>query len=471
MTILDTNTKRGVLAVAGCILVDISVGEINLLGFLYPYFVSYFRLFNPGLKLEDMRAIPTYWLIAQVYSCPLGIYTYKKIGFRNTYLLFITSFCIIQWVSSHITNWRLFSFVYGISGGTSQGALLILPIYCCWRYFNKIHKPKVSGLVLSAYALSPLFTSYLALYAINPDNQRQSVVGDDGRKYFPEEVAMRVPGFLRVFGLVCFVVGFTGTFMVTEPLVDDSPGNEYEMALLSSTLPKDVDMKTVRKRVEEEKRQSMTDRVENIEVVGLDEAKRLFGMYDFRSMYAVMVISFLFPHLMNFTFKSIGLEYLEDDVYVTRVGSLGAAVNALSRLFVGLAYQRFGYKKVGLAILVTEVATAVLYIPFAANKATYLLGTVAFEVTYGGQLGMYPLVSDQLFGKKGAMYYSYLYSSFTLSLILSLNGYSFILGVVSQYGAFLIVAGVTAIALPFVLRIAHIEEGSRSLVGDNYFSG
>lgn len=468
---LDNNFQRGVLAVFGSVLVDISVGEINLLGFLYPYFISYFRLYNPGLKIEDMRAIPTYWLLAQIYSCPLGIYMYTKIGFRYTYLIFVTSFCLVQWLSSYITNFSLFAFIYGMSGGTSQGALLILPIYCCWRYFDKIHKPKVSGAVLSAYALSPLFTSYLALYAVNPHNESQTLLGDDGKHYFTEEVAMRVPGFLRMFGVVCAIIGYLGTFMVLEPIVEKKGGNEYEMALLSSTLPKDSDISVVKRKIEEEKKRSLDDRVDNITHVSISEALSLFKLEDFRSMYVIMIISFMFPHIMNFTFKSIGLAHLKNDAYVTFVGSLGAAINALSRLFVGLAYQKYGYRKLGLAIFCTEIATAVLYIPFASNGATYLLATAAFEITYGGQLGMYPLVSDQLFKKKGAMYYAYLYSSFTFSLIIGLNGYSFITNHFGQYTAFLVVAAITLIALPFILRIAHLEAGSRSVIdSSNYAS-
>ena len=235
----ETNFQRGILAVIGSILVDIAVGEINLLGFLYPYFVSYFRLHNPDVTMEDMRAIPTYWLLAQIYSCPLGIYTYTKIGFRNTYLLFVTSFCIVQWLSSYITNFKVFAFVYGISGGTSQGALLILPLYCCWRYFAAEHKPKISGMVLSAYALSPLFTSYLALFAINPDNARQTLQGSDGKLYFDESVASRVPGFFRMFGVVCLIVGYAGSFMIIEPLyhqgeVNHGDTSAYELAILDS---------------------------------------------------------------------------------------------------------------------------------------------------------------------------------------------------------------------------------------------
>ena len=473
----DTNFKRGVLAVAGSILVDISVGEINLLGFLYPYFVAYFRIYDKSITIEDMRLIPICWLLAQIYSCPLGVYVYSKIGFRYTYLLFITTFCLIQWVSSYITNFKLFAIIYGFSGGTSQGALLILPIYCCWRYFAAKHKAKVSGMVLSAYALSPLFTSFLALYAINPDNLRQTDIADNGKKYFPEEVAHRVPDFLRLFGIVCAVVGYTGTFMMLEPLTFEDEimeSNAFEMAILDSGAEggkSPASPQEMRESIVVKRKEQLSEQIQNISPVSLTEAKNLFKVDEFKYIYLIMVLGFMFPHMMNFSFKSIGLDYLQDDNYVTVVGSIGAVVNALSRLFVGMAYQSYGYLRIGLAILTIEVIIALLYVPLAGNKLTYFINTVLFEITYGGQLGMYPLLSDMMFKKKGAICYAYLYSSFTISLIVVLNLYSYLKQWISLYAPFFVVAIISMAALPWILKIGRMEDGARSIIGHDPLSG
>src|SRR3990167_8008944 len=465
---LNTNFKRGVLAVIGSVLVDISVGEINLLGFLYPYFVSYFRKFDPTLVVEDMRVIPTYWLLAQIVSCPLGIYMFGKIGLRPTYCLFVTSFCVVQWLSSYITNFTWFSILYGISGGTSQGALLILPIYYCWRYFPAEYKPTISGIVLSAYALSPLFTSYLALFTVNPRNIPPVEDPLTGKKYFPDEVADQFPYFLKLFGVVCFIVGIGGTFLVWEPLSpeDEIKGNDYEMALLDSQMPKDLDhaeLKSRRETIEAQRRKQLQKQISNIAQISLGEAKELFNQPDFRTLYLVMVIGFIFPHMMNFSFKSIGLSKLKDDHYVTMEESIGAIVNALSRLAVGLAYQKFCYRVVGFTILGISIVTSLLYLPSANNSFTYLIATIFFEVTYGGQLGLYPLVSDRLFKEKGAATYSYLYNSFTFSLIFSLNMYTYTKSWFGEYTPFVIVAILASASYPFVAKVATAQEEGENL--------
>jgi hypothetical protein len=98
----DSNFSRGVLAVIGNLLIDLAIGELNLLGFLYPYFIAYFRLTDPTITLKDMSIIPMLWMTTQIISMPLGIYIYMLLDFRKTYLIFITSFCTVQFISTHL---------------------------------------------------------------------------------------------------------------------------------------------------------------------------------------------------------------------------------------------------------------------------------------------------------------------------------------------------------------------------------
>lgn len=100
----------------------------------------------------------------------------------------------------------------------------------------------------------------------------------------------------------------------------------------------------------------------NITHVTLGEAKNLFKMDVFRWFYILSTVCFIFPHMMNFSFKTIGLAGLKNDAYVTFVGSCGAATNAIVRLVSALAYQKFGYMKIGLAILALEIITAIFYL-------------------------------------------------------------------------------------------------------------
>ena len=114
---LLNNVQRGIISVIGCILVCISVGEINLLGFIYPYFIAYFISCGNEANMSIITTLPIIWVLVQTFSNPFGIYMYTKLGFRGTYFLFMTSFCIAQFASSYITNIWLFIVFYAVSGG------------------------------------------------------------------------------------------------------------------------------------------------------------------------------------------------------------------------------------------------------------------------------------------------------------------------------------------------------------------
>jgi len=371
----------------------------------------------------------------------------------------------MHWVSSFIKNLTLFTIVYGFGGGTSQGALLIIPIYCCWRYFDAVHKPKVSGVVLSAYALAPLFTSYLAFYAINPNNAKQSVLGEDGLMYFDTDVAMRVPYFLRLFGTVCPIVGYIGTLFVLEPLraVKEEDEKLLEIGKDNKNSNTEVRVQNILNQaaIKEEKQKKLDDQIDNIAHVSLSEALSLFKKPTFISLYVIMIICYIFPHLMNFTFKSIGLQSLKNDAFVTFVGSLAAIMNAISRIIVGLSYQKLGYLPIGLTIVVIQVIISLTYLRTSHNKLTYLISTCAFELTYGGQAGLYPLLCDHLFKKKGGTYYAFLFSSFTVSVIISLNGYTFLNRWYGQWVPFIAVAIIALCSLPFIFRVGKVDKDCR----------
>jgi len=96
-----------------------------------------------------------------------------------------------------------------------------LPLYCGWRYFPPEYKPRISGILLSAYALAPIFSSIVAKRIINPDNLSPSILYPDiepKAKYFPPAVADNIPKFFTVFGLGTLALGTLGILLITDPL-------------------------------------------------------------------------------------------------------------------------------------------------------------------------------------------------------------------------------------------------------------
>jgi MFS family permease len=210
-----SNTTKGVFAIIGCLFVDVSVGEYNLLSFLYPYFGSYFHYKDRSITVDNTPIIGAVWLLCQIFSGLFGVVLNGYLGYRLTFFFFIVIFCAGQFAASYVTNFYAFIFCYAIPGGTAQGALMVLPLYCAWRYFPASKKPLISGIILSAYALAPILSSFVSHRLINPENI--DVVEVDGTKVFPQEIADRTPNFIRVFTAVCFVLGTFGVLLIVEP--------------------------------------------------------------------------------------------------------------------------------------------------------------------------------------------------------------------------------------------------------------
>lgn len=431
------NKRIGWLAVVGCLMVDISVGEFNLLSHLYPYFRSYFRLYDDSITKDDMTYIPMVWLLTQSIVSPLGIALFKYLGYRGSFALFLAIFAGGQFFCSFITNFWLFLPIYAALGGIAQGGCIILPLYCGWRYFPASYKTKISGILLSAYALAPIASSFIALYIVNPHNEPADKSG-----IFPESVARNVPKFLKFFGVGSFIFGMIGVILIKDPF---PTSREEEMELSkNNSKSKESDSSDYENFATKDRKESsktneindslnapdMRDEIKSVEKVKMVKTKiqpmqcsdlGIFKDKYFLHVFFIMLIGYLYPHLGLATFKNLGLRGKLDDQWITTAGLAGSIINALSRLVIGLMYEKFGYLCCALFIVFVQITSSLTLEYSAESKWGYLVWLCWFFITYGAQLGLYPLVADTLFHGKGAFSYTILFSAFTLSSVVILN--------------------------------------------------
>lgn len=417
--------RRGVLAVIGCLILDISVGEFNLLSFLYPYFASYFHSFDENITPRSMVVLPCFWLLAQIVSGLLSIKLYNLLGYKPTFFVFVVLFLIGQIASSFITDFYVFAAVYGIFGGIAQGGLLILPLYCCWRYFDKKYRSVVSGAILSAYALAPIGTSIIALKIINPDNE--SPVKGNEFFYFTAEVYNNVPSFMRTFGLICFAAGTIGILMIQEPYEVGENMEDYmmEMSEDNKSYVLRLSRQNSPQAVEEAERAKRLKSIQirkgeyEIQPLRMTDFQVFFSDLDFRKMYIIVFVGFLYPNFMLFNFKQIGLERLsQPDQFLNIVGGVASIFNGGSRFVFGVVFQKYGFRVAAGIVMFISLTSAFTFLPLANQKATFAFSLCYFFNCYGAQLGIYPLVMHALYKGRGALAYSLVFSAFTASCLL-----------------------------------------------------
>lgn len=94
------NMRKGWFAVLGCLFLDISLGEYNLLSQLYVYFASYFKEHNIHITNDNMKYIPMVWLTSQSIWGPIAIALYKHLGYKGSFTLYLVLFCSAQFIAS-----------------------------------------------------------------------------------------------------------------------------------------------------------------------------------------------------------------------------------------------------------------------------------------------------------------------------------------------------------------------------------
>lgn len=89
-----------------------------------------------------------------------------------------------------------------------------------------------------------------------------------------------------------------------------------------------------------------------------------------------------------------------DDLFLTTVGSVGAASNGVSRFVWASLMDRFGYKKIFSCMLVIQAIIAGTFSSIADNKALYLIWYMISMSCQGGSLTMQPTITAKVFGPK-----------------------------------------------------------------------
>lgn len=420
------NQRLGYLALTGCTLITIALGEFNLLPHLYPYLTSHFHSKDPKINHSHMKYISILYLISQAASMPLNFIIFNKLGYRKLFLLSIVVFSFTQYVSSFIDNYWFFLIFFSLLAGFAKGGY-VFPLYCVWRYFPGDFKPFLSGVVLSSHALAAIPSSFLALWVINPDNKRPFLV--DGEEVFEAGVVQNVPVFLRFFAILVLFLGVIGVFLIKDPISEEYDGvlggEEMKSSILgvfekshlsdeSSDITQNLDNSDIT--------QNLENKVDNKVNFGKTIVKKLtredfkiFKNKDFQKIYLTMLINFSYPLFVFFTYKKIALKNGRSDREITTTGMISCLFNAFGRIISGVCLKKFGYKKVIFVLIFGQILSSLTFCLSTKFLGLYAVQICLFFFIFGGFLGVYPLVSDVLFKDLGAFSYSMLYSSFTIS--------------------------------------------------------
>jgi len=96
---------------------------------------------------------------------------------------------------------------------------------------------------------------------------------------------------------------------------------------------------------------------------------------DYRSyiIFIVAPLSLLQGTLVSFIFKNYGLENINDDAFITTVGTIGSVMNGISRGFWGVLIDKFPYKYVFGSLMIIQIIIGFTISQIVEYKALYLI--------------------------------------------------------------------------------------------------
>ena len=136
------------------------------------------------------------------------------------------------------------------------------------------------------------------------------------------------------------------------------------------------------------------------------------------------------------------------------MGALGAVACGFSRFFWGYILQRVSIKMVLSVLLIINsfLAFTMAYVVFF--RELYLLYVILTFIIYGGHLGIYPVVTSQIFGVRysgqiyGLLFYAYTASNFLQFILIN--------AVETRFGFFVVFSTSGALSILSILILSKL---------------
>merc|ERR1712179_694653 len=395
---------RGVLTLIGGFLLCLSFGSDFSFSNINTYLTSYMRVngYNDNLSYVDFVFLPITKNLIQGVIMPwvgelarrmgpkIAIATGSAIysgGYLLTYLTVQHHFSLA--IFSLSLHGLAFCFVYATTIKAAQA------------WFPPDRKGLVTSIVVSGYGFGSSLWAPIQTGFVNPGNLKagsdvticgREDVGntnctetdtDTGnQKYFTDPAVLdRVPFMFIVLGIIYAVMGIIAVVLIAEP--------------------------------EEGKLEENKDRVEDIEIQKIADRTNLTPWQVLKTRWFYQIwTGFLSISLtigiMGTYSKTFGLTFINDDHFYSIVAVFQHIFNGFSRIFWGISFDRFGFKKC-FAVICAVVCLTVTTLPLLPSLSDGVGGRVCYGLwmclLYATCPGIYVIIAAEVIQAFGPLHY------------------------------------------------------------------
>eukprot|EP01017_Pseudomicrothorax_dubius_P003105 TRINITY_DN10362_c0_g1_i1.p1 TRINITY_DN10362_c0_g1~~TRINITY_DN10362_c0_g1_i1.p1 ORF type:complete len:477 (+),score=46.34 TRINITY_DN10362_c0_g1_i1:143-1573(+) len=386
---------KGMTVVFGGFMFNLVLGTFHLWGSISIYVASYLRTFDPSITTDQLNIVFPFMGLALHTTMPFGIYVAEKIGTMKLGLLviFSNSLCIL--LSSWSESYWGFILSYTIVPGLCKGLAYMLPCYTGWKYYPQ-NQGRVAGIVFCGYGLGTFGFNYLATFLVNPNNVSASLEvmqGEVRKLYFPEEVSTRVPLMLQGLAIAYLIVGGIASYLIEVPgfrAESESP----ESPQLNQS--RNFEYQAVANAADEK------DMKELEEKVNREEIRQCIRSRAFWVLFCAGACSTTFGYFIVLHYKLYGLLFINDDHFMSLIGSCMAIANACSRLSFGLLADHIPFIRLYTIIVVSLLGISLIFSTVAelGMRLCYFFIVTTTMFMESGHFVLFPTAIVQVFGAK-----------------------------------------------------------------------
>lgn len=286
----------------------------------------------------------------------------------------------------------LFTVTFAVSFGIANGLGYTMPLKICWDLFpNK--KGMVTGVIICGFGVGSFVFGIVSTILINPANQKTELL-DHHLVYGPQVADNSMPA-LRTLAMCWSILGCLALLLIK-----------------------------VKEEVPVENESTQTKREDaDLEVAELLTDQRYW------LLYVMNFCTVFYGYVLISSYKMFGSLYINDDMFLTFVGSIGCVCGSLRFLWSVLLDLNFTYQQVygTLCALQLVCATLIFHAASHGHRYLFLILMAVSMFCEGGHFVLLPSHCAQLFGssKRGVQAFSMLFSCFGLSSLAGsvLSGY------------------------------------------------
>ena len=248
------------------------------------------------------------------------------------------------------------------------------PVWSAWKYFPD-NKGAVTGAVLCGYGFGPSVFGIIFTFLANPYNYPATIKVDHGEAsyyLFDSRVADRIPDTMLYFAIILGSIYLLSVILVSEPAErhPNMTGSLASMGRIQEGVPECPDMKTGFKTV---------------------TFWQLLAMQFLGQTYAI--------YIMN-VFKAFGQEFIDDDHFLSVVGSAGTFAFAVGGFVLPASLDYLSFKVMFCASLLTQAVLTATFYTIASSRTLFTVWLCLSFFSSGGYFAVFAVECAKVFGPK-----------------------------------------------------------------------